>query len=51
MSFDCTDCKKFLRCVTNSEEWEKAKKLYPKNELLQLSYINRFAQTCKERVL
>jgi hypothetical protein len=67
MPFSCTDCKKFWPqsgCDKNTEEWAKAKELYPvtpkeadlnrhpmtRNEKLRLAYINNVAGKCQERV-
>jgi hypothetical protein len=63
MSFKCVDCRRFIRCEKNSEEWEKAKSLYPvpleeavapgmsENEHARLQYINQVAARCQERVV
>jgi hypothetical protein len=64
LMFACVDCLRFRFCDKNSEEWEKAKKLYPvdekvaenmkkpqtREEKLRLEYINNVAGRCQERV-
>ena len=60
MPFICPDCKKFMHCDKNSEEWEKAKQLYPvaiiegtktdTNMHNRVNYINTIAGRCQERV-
>lgn len=49
MTFDCTDCKKYMNCVKNSEAWETAKPLYTENTALRLSYMNRIFKECGDR--
>jgi hypothetical protein len=50
-----------MNCDKNSEEWEKAKQMYPPaflegsktdlNEKARVNYINTIAGRCQERVM
>lgn len=51
MSFDCTDCKIFLKCQKNSDYWEKAKRQYPNNPVQQVAYMNLIAMHCDPKLV
>jgi hypothetical protein len=49
MGVYCSDCKKFMRCQKNSDEWEEAKILHPGSLDMQVSYMRNVYHACLEK--